>query len=164
MFSSFLSVHSSLLLCLLEFLSMCHLVALFLLWSTLLLPSSTTFFFFLLYILNIRSFLFLVLIPFSQLYLSFYTLHTPLLSSFFSLLFLLSSFILLGIGHTTYFLLVSQGGILVSDFYGSILFCLCILYSSHMLLLVMRALRKERVSYAFKHLVANIKSYNADKI
>ena len=29
---------------------------------------------------------------------------------------------------------------------------------------VMRALRKERVPHAFKHLVANIKLYNADKI
>ena len=112
-----------------------RLAALFLLCSIPLLSSSTTLFFFLSYILGIRSFFFPILTPFSQLHLSFHTLYTLLSLSLLFLLLLLSSSTLLGIDYTTYFLLVSQGGILVSDFYGSILFCLCILYSSHMLLL-----------------------------
>ena len=40
---------------------------------------------------------------------------------------------LLSIGYTTYFLLISQEGILVSDFCGSVLPCLYILHSPHML-------------------------------
>ena len=76
---------------------------------------------------------FLVLIPFLQLHPSFYTLYTPLLSSLLSLLLLLSSSMLLDIGHTTHFLLLSQEGILIPDFHGSVLPCLCILYSLHIL-------------------------------
>jgi len=130
-----LSVYLFFLLCLSEFLFMCRLTILFPLWGMLLLPSSTTFFFFLSYILGIRFFFFLVLTPFSQLYSFFYTLHTLLLLSLLSLLLLFSSSMLLGIGHTTHFLLVSQGGILVPDFCRSVLSCLCILYSPHILLL-----------------------------
>ena len=113
---------------------MCCLTALFPLWSIPLLSSSTTLFFFLPYILNIRSFFFLVLTPFLQLHPSFHTLHTSLLSSLFSLLLLLSSSMLLSIGHITCFLLVSQEGILVLDFCRSIPSCLHIFHSLHMLL------------------------------
>ena len=120
-------------LCLSEFLSICYLAMLFSLWSVLLLLSSTTLFFFLLYILGIRFFFFLILTPFSQLHPCFHTLHTPLLSSLLFLLLLLSSSMLLGIDHTTHFLLISQGGILVPDFCRSIPPCLHILYSPHML-------------------------------
>ena len=126
-------VYPSLLLCLSEFLSVHHLAVLFPLQDILLLSSSTTLFFFLPYILDIRFFFFLILTPFLQLHLFFYTLYTPLLSSLLSLLLLLSSSILLGIGRTTHFLLVSQGEILVPDFHGSIPPCLHILYSLHML-------------------------------
>ena len=49
------------------------------------------------------------------------------------MLLLLSSSMLLGIGYTTHFLLISQEGILVSDFCGSVLPCLHILHSPHML-------------------------------
>ena len=120
-------------LCFLEFLSICCLTALFPLWGVLLLPSSTTFFFFLPYILGIRSFFFLILTPFSQLHPSFHTLYTPLSLFLLSVLLLLSSSMLLGIGCTTCFLLVSQGEILVLDFCRSILPCLYILYSPHTL-------------------------------
>ena len=120
-------------LCFLEFLSICCLAALFSLWGVLLFSSSTTLFFFLPYILGIRSFFFLILTPFSQLHPSFYTLHTPLLLFLLSLLLLLSSSILLGIGCTIHFLLVSQGEILIPDFCRSILPCLYILHSPHTL-------------------------------
>jgi len=133
MFFSLLSIHPSLLLHLLEPLSMYCLAALFSLWGIPLLPSSTTLFFFLLYILGIGSFFFPILTPFLQLYPFFHTLHTLLLSSFFFLLLFLSSSMLLGIGYTIYFLLVSQEEILVSDFCGSISSCLYILYSPHTL-------------------------------
>ena len=103
------------------------------LWGMPLLPSSTTLFFFLLYILDIRSFFFLVLISFSQFYSSFHTLYTPLLLSLLFLLFFLSSSILLGIGHTIHFLLISQERILVPDFCKSISPCLCILHSPYTL-------------------------------
>ena len=96
-------------------------------------PSSTTLFFFLFYILGIRFLFFPILTPFLQLYPFFHTLHTLLLSSFFFLLLFLSSSMLLGIGCTIYFLLVSQEKILVSDFCGSISSCLYILYSPHTL-------------------------------
>ena len=76
---------------------------------------------------------FLILIPFSQLHSSFHTLHTPLFSSLLSLLLLLSSSMLLGIGYTIHFLLVSQEGILVPNFCESVPPCLYILYSSHTL-------------------------------
>ena len=112
---------------------MYYLAVFFPLWGTPLLPSSITFFFSLPYILGITFFFFFILIPFSQLYSFFYTLCTPLLLSFLSLLLLLSSFMLLSIGHTTYFLLVSQGGILVPDFCRSVPPCLHTLHSLHML-------------------------------
>ena len=57
--------------------------------------SSTTLFFFLSYILDIKSFSFLVLTPFSQLYFFFYTLHTiPLLFLLFLLFLFFSSMFL----------------------------------------------------------------------
>ena len=90
--------------------------------------------FFLPYILDIRSFFFLILIPFSQLHSFFHTLHIPLLSSLLFLLLFLSSSMLFGIDHTIHFLLVSQEGILVPDFCRSIPPCLHILYSPHILL------------------------------
>ena len=133
MFSSLLSVYSLLSLYLLEPLSMCCLAILFPLWGTLLLPSSTTLFFFLLYILGIGFFFFPILILFLQLYPSFYTLHTLLLSSLLFLLLLLSSSMLLSIGYTICFLLISQKGILVPDFCKSVPSCLCILHSPYML-------------------------------
>ena len=112
---------------------MCCLAILFPLWGTLLLPSSTTLFFFLLYILGIGFFFFPILILFLQLYPSFYTLHTLLLSSLLFLLLLLSSSMLLSIGYTICFLLISQEGILVPDFCKSVPSCLCILHSPYML-------------------------------
>ena len=57
------------------------------------------FFFFLPYILGIKFFFFIILTSFSQLYLSFYTLYTPLSLSFLSLLLLLFSSMLLGIDY-----------------------------------------------------------------
>ena len=114
-----------------------HLAVLFLLWNMPLLPSSTTLFFFLPYILGIRSFFFPILIPFSQLHPFFYTLHTPLSSFLLFLLLLFSSSMLLGMSHTIYFLLVSQGGILVLDFCRSVLSCLYILHSLYILLLLL---------------------------
>ena len=135
MFSLLPSVHFLLSLCLLEPLSIYCLAVLFSLWSVLLLPSSTTFFFSLPYILGIRSFFFPILIPFSQLHPFFYTLHTLLLSSLLSLFLLLSSSMLLGIGHTVYFSATSQEGILVLGFHGFGPLCLYTLYNPHMLLL-----------------------------
>ena len=118
----------------LDLLSIYYLAALFSLWGTPLLSSSTILFFSLPYILGIEFFFFPILTPFLQLHPFFYTLHTLLLSSLLSLLLLLSSSTLLGIGCTTHFLLVSQGGILVSDFHGFVPPYFHILYSLHMLL------------------------------
>ena len=157
-------VYPPLLLCLSEFLSVHHLAVLFPLWGILLLSSSTTLFFFLPYILDIRFFFFLILTPFLQLHLFFYTLYTPLLSSLLSLLLLFSSSMLLSIGHTICFLLVSQEEILVSDFCGSVPLCLCIFHSLHTLPLCYESPKKETVSHAFKHLIQNLKLYNEVKV
>ena len=108
---------------------------LFSLWGALLLSSPITVSSFLFYILGIGSLSFLIPILFLLLHLFFHTLYIIPLSFLPSLLFPLSSSMLLGTSYTTCFSLVFQEGILVFSFYRFGPPCFHIPYSPHTLLL-----------------------------